>query len=585
MSRADLGAGLALLAALCMSACVSGTPGTGSKTNWLQSCQGDSMCGPGNACLCGVCTRSCNEDNTCAGLGAARCAPVTSGLGRSLCGTPAPSPIPITVSSEGGASTQGAGGSSSSLGSGLCLPACQADGDCGLDALCLEGLCSPVVAAPCPSAAALDFIAVDSRQALFARAPADGTADGVLQLGLPQARLGTFFADGLYLPVSYDTQPTTWIEPIQPLRFEVLVQDVNRSPVPGCIVTWLTGLESGWAFGDTPMTDADGRVTGRWVAGTRGIETVVAAVAREGQRPLVARLVGEARPQDADPKAAAPLPVPTTVKPVPVYLGETLPTDTDRVSVTATLVAIPPGTFHAIAYLPGMVTGLYNLSTTRVLEEATPENARVVSVAVDRTPELEASVLWTGTGVTCATDSTATYTLNCRRASAWVSGESQTFDVELQLLAANAGAPADYAALGYATTACTSTTGCTDYTVFVKRGLGPRERIAAVRYPQREAPTWLSHYVDPYGAALGANSCLATPRSELLVAATMHRPNGDERLLTGTFSALYNTWHNQPCVNYGAAALGTQFYLTSGGSYPFSAPLMPGGSRSLTLSQ
>ncbi len=37
---------------------------TGSQTNWLKSCEGDSACGP-FSCICGVCTESCTEDGEC----------------------------------------------------------------------------------------------------------------------------------------------------------------------------------------------------------------------------------------------------------------------------------------------------------------------------------------------------------------------------------------------------------------------------------------------------------------------------------------------------------------------------------------
>ncbi len=41
---------------------------TDSHTNWLMQCDADEVCGD-LSCLCGVCTRSCDDDAACAGLG------------------------------------------------------------------------------------------------------------------------------------------------------------------------------------------------------------------------------------------------------------------------------------------------------------------------------------------------------------------------------------------------------------------------------------------------------------------------------------------------------------------------------------
>lgn len=48
---------------------------TDTKTNWLSRCDTDSDCGDGLDCLCGVCTRSCEEAVDCSGLPGASCAP------------------------------------------------------------------------------------------------------------------------------------------------------------------------------------------------------------------------------------------------------------------------------------------------------------------------------------------------------------------------------------------------------------------------------------------------------------------------------------------------------------------------------
>lgn len=61
-----LGLGVALVAAL--PACGSQVSGgnTGSETHWLQSCDSDADCGV-YSCLCGVCSRSCDDNDECDG--------------------------------------------------------------------------------------------------------------------------------------------------------------------------------------------------------------------------------------------------------------------------------------------------------------------------------------------------------------------------------------------------------------------------------------------------------------------------------------------------------------------------------------
>jgi hypothetical protein len=60
--------------------------GSGSNTNWLGPCQNDGTCAEGLKCLCGMCSRSCQSESDCRGLGApAACAASTL-----VCGNPAP---------------------------------------------------------------------------------------------------------------------------------------------------------------------------------------------------------------------------------------------------------------------------------------------------------------------------------------------------------------------------------------------------------------------------------------------------------------------------------------------------------------
>ena len=99
-------------------------PQTGSQTNWLQSCQIDAQCDAGLQCLCGACTQSCREEQSCADLPGTSCVP----------------------GEDVGAIAQCAGNEPSR--SGLCLPRCERE-DCGSGTACIAGVCSPL---PAPTA-------------------------------------------------------------------------------------------------------------------------------------------------------------------------------------------------------------------------------------------------------------------------------------------------------------------------------------------------------------------------------------------------------------------------------------------------
>ncbi|HEY3256123.1 MAG TPA: hypothetical protein VGJ91_19320, partial [Polyangiaceae bacterium] len=103
----------------------------GSETHFLQSC--DTTCGDGMQCICGVCTRSCSEQNDCANwAGVASCAP----LG------------PRVVEQRCAASELTA----------ICDAACLTDVDCSklaADHVCDYGYCRELRQQPPPAAACM----------------------------------------------------------------------------------------------------------------------------------------------------------------------------------------------------------------------------------------------------------------------------------------------------------------------------------------------------------------------------------------------------------------------------------------------
>ncbi len=112
----------------CLAALALGCPKSnegaelGTNTNWLKTCDEQAPCGSKDACVCGVCTRACDDDSACRAVHAeTRCqAPSTNACGE-LHQAPA----------------------------SACLQACASDGDCSAleRGRCVDGLCVPAPAA------------------------------------------------------------------------------------------------------------------------------------------------------------------------------------------------------------------------------------------------------------------------------------------------------------------------------------------------------------------------------------------------------------------------------------------------------
>lgn len=100
-------------------------PMVGGESHWLAECGDDAQCGDDLNCVCGTCTRACAEDATCAGGRDAACYDPSSPLLLRRC------------------EDLGSGESS-----GVCLPQCSRDSDCGTTRTCMQGACVPKNVAP-----------------------------------------------------------------------------------------------------------------------------------------------------------------------------------------------------------------------------------------------------------------------------------------------------------------------------------------------------------------------------------------------------------------------------------------------------
>lgn len=91
------------------------SPKTGSNSNWLVACANESDCGGSGACLCGACSRECNDNLDCSSLEGALCSTVDETARGTQCGGTEQLP-------------------------GLCLPGCE-PGSCADGQSCVAGAC------------------------------------------------------------------------------------------------------------------------------------------------------------------------------------------------------------------------------------------------------------------------------------------------------------------------------------------------------------------------------------------------------------------------------------------------------------
>lgn len=131
-----------LLAALAAVACSNPGPRAEGETHWLEACVVDEDCG-GGACICNVCTATCDGDASCqAAATPARCFHTRSAS--------------LELACADGEAVDGVA---------ICLADCTSDADCFDAQSCQQGACIP---AP-PSAKSVDDIA-DAKPGLDPRA-------------------------------------------------------------------------------------------------------------------------------------------------------------------------------------------------------------------------------------------------------------------------------------------------------------------------------------------------------------------------------------------------------------------------------
>lgn len=524
--------------------CETTEPGAGSNTNWLRPCDEDAPCGDALSCVCGVCTAPC--EGACSELSNAVCVTPESAAVRELCGE---------LALDGAAS-------------GMCLPACSADAPCNPGQLCLDGSC-------------LQLATVDDT--------ASGCVAGAeLQVGTGgielEARYGTVFGSGLYLPVAYDERPADWVEPTDPAPIVVFVTNPSGLRLADCEVRFITGEGSGKAFANRGASDKNGTLFAYWVAGDRREQTLTATLVDQKGMVRSLSVTGTAYANDEGPQATDDAAIVAT-RPAIVRLGYALPDTSNGLRVVVSPATYPHHAFYAAVNVDGFFAGLQNTSDLDAQAEDVPDADRVLIASVWNLAEGDAQQLYGMDGLDCGAHDQDLGGIRCTLAGAWQPDQAYVFQLERTTLAQGDAGP-DYEALGYVTDPCVSAAGCTDYTLWFGTPDAPDElqRVVAYRYQSGELAGSFGSFVQPYLELPEQNSCLATPLYDAHFLPFVQSGDTFEPVVDASFSAAYLSWHNEVCANYAAIPEATGFHLLTGGPRPLQRPELPGDPvRQLTL--
>ncbi len=417
---------------------------------------------------------------------------------------------------------------------------CESDPDCPSGNLCFEGACEVLDAEPCVGAAQIAI---------------ENVAPPLM------AREGSYFAGTMYMPV--EGVPADTEQNIAAAAIVARVRDASGEPLEGCSVRWLTSTDGGWVYSESETTSAMGTAIASWVAGSAPSEKLIAAVVDDAGVVSSAHIVGDVLPHDAEPLSDGG---PTTTAATSARVSASLNEAADAVRVRLLPLAAPHHSFFVASALPGFFTGIQNTSDDDAFAVDVPPEERLLLASVWNTETDLALILWNASEVVCVQHTQDEGGIKCELPDAWEAGEALTITVEARTLASGEAAPAEYADLGYLTTACESAAGCIDYTVFATRDGEAPQRVAAYRYPSADALGWSSSYIDAYASAEAQTSCLLVPKYEVEVSLEERVAGEFLEISRVSGGASYSAGNNAICANHSVEGTRGGFVLSTGGS-------------------
>jgi len=522
-----------LFVSLWIGACNGFGPSTsededlGSNTNWLLRCDTDAECGGELSCICGACSRYCSGPEDCESGS-------TCPIGRGAFQLACPQQVLEGVESS-------------------CRAGCDADEDCGVAGLCVDAVCVETTAEPCVGASELVW---DSEP------------------GTLQARVGSLFGSGFYLPGQSQLLPVD--EVYQPAELAVRVLDEGGQPLVGCEVVFATEESSGYAFAASPSSDADGKVSFLWTAGSAAEQTMEAHVLTDEGKWLSVSAQGEARAHDEAPMSSDPDPLLGTRF---TALGLSFPTGTATESVRVRFLphTFPPSAIYSVFTTSGFELWLINGSTETAEVGTLSDVERLGFFRVQGSNTLAGSVLFSAEPGTCMPSG---MDMVCNEPAAWSLGEETTWRIDARPVAPGE-IVSDYE---YGSPpACAGEVGCTDFSIYLLRAGDDPELRAIMRSPIVDDMSVRSAFLDAdFGdESAFASSCLLTEQSSYFVAHEVLSAGEWTPSVDGELGASPFGFRGEVCANYAAYPRDGGYFLSAGGPSPVSTPHLPESSLSL----
>lgn len=361
------------------------------------------------------------------------------------------------------------------------------------------------------------------------------------------ARYGTVFGTTLYQA----DDPSTY----NPQKITVQVSN-GGVPVAGCEVAFAADHGNGWVFPDAKTTDASGRLSAYWTAGTLPNQAATATIAIEGGGSSSANINGNAQPI-AETRGNS------------IHFTAYASSSYTEYEVQVTPVTAPPTTYYETQGWSGAYGGIqFDGASTQVLFSVWSTDSQSAQLRDGGACNVTVKFSGEGTGTSCRL-----------RFPPSANG-------------AVPGLPSDYmlrAGDTYQTHLLVSypddcNDQCTDYTFTftdLTRHLGPIS-LGTQRYMAKVEPSYNDSFVEDWGSSPGDDCISAGARTAYFHDMRARVAGTWKPIVSGSFSPNFVPTNSEICANYYAGVESGKFLLSSGGDTLVGPPLF-GKRRQLTL--
>ncbi|WIT12113.1 RICIN domain-containing protein [Paucibacter sediminis] len=343
------------------------------------------------------------------------------------------------------------------------------------------------------------------------------------------ARVGSVYSSSLYDPAIESGNQTH-----QPRRLKVRVT-LDGQPVAGCTVRWEPRdgeLKSGWVFPDSPLTDAYGRASAWWTAGSQLKQALDISIRRADGSGASAVITGEAKKHQTRANS--------------IHINWSSPA-WDRFSAEVTPLTWEPTTYYEVIGFNGGYGGVQSHQLLFSLWDVNGISPEVIDPGISSCSNFGGE----GTGIKCE--------------SPFKPAVNVAYRFELELAAAPGGKQ--------------------DVSMyFTDTGTGLRQKLATMRLPKPLAQAGAYGFVEDWSKQ--GNDCLDNKVRAASYAQVRYRDAASGQWVEvhkAKGTAVYTPDHNEICSNYQFAYENGRFKLSTGGTAVGQPLNLPGGPRSVPM--